>query len=194
MMGGVANGLAQRALVALAGGGQVALADLAETLQVTRKQAVNAVITLKRRGLAEAVGLGVYVLSAAGRDFIDSGRVVASGQTANGKRPRGIALGLRARAWWVMRRRGKFTLSELLHACAEGSERDAASNVGKYLRALTRAGIVRRLGRGYGNEVVYHVARDLGPKAPVWRVTAFEIFDPNGKVVFTCLERCDDHE
>lgn len=58
------------------------------------------------------------------------------GQTS----PRTKTIGLRQRAWWVMRRCVSFTLPELLATLADGSERDAINNLGKYVRALERQG------------------------------------------------------
>ena len=104
--------------------------------------------------------------------------------------PRTVTLGLRQRAWWVMRRRIGFTLIELLATLADGSERDAAGNLGKYLRALEKAGVVRRhAGRQPGAALTspgslrYQLIINAGRKAPVWRAKTNTVFDPNsGKV------------
>jgi hypothetical protein len=104
--------------------------------------------------------------------------------------PRTVSYGLRQRAWWVMRRRIKFALPDLLSTLADGTERDAAGNLGKYLRALERAGILRRnterkpgatlTSNGY---ISYLLVVNEGRKAPVWRQKANEVYDPNtGKV------------
>jgi len=104
--------------------------------------------------------------------------------------------GLRERAWWVMRRRGVFTLPELLETVADGAQKDAASNLGKYLRALTRAGILTMEPRrqpgcsltsnGY---LRYRLALDLGIKPPVWRVTRNAVYDPNGDKAYPLFKR-----
>lgn len=104
------------------------------------------------------------------------------GQTALRRR----SFGLRSRAWWVMRRRGAFTLAELLATVAEGHEKDAASNLGRYLRALAAAGILKAEGRTVPDKPTsngclrYRLVRDLGRDAPVWRASRREIYDPNG--------------
>jgi hypothetical protein len=103
------------------------------------------------------------------------------GQTA----PRNKAFGLRARAWWVMRETPRFSVTDLLAIVATGGEADAASNLGKYLRALSRAGILVEVGRKApasltsNGEIVYRLARNAGPKAPVWRASRGEVYDPN---------------
>lgn len=104
-----------------------------------------------------------------------------AGQTA----PRTVTTGLRQRAWWVMRRHGVFTLPELLASVADGSERDAASNLGRWLRSLALAGILKPEGRARpesptsNGALRYRLVNDLGRNAPVWRQGRREVFDPN---------------
>lgn len=118
------------------------------------------------------------------------------GQTS----PRTVTLGLRQRAWWVMRRRVGFTLQELLSTLADGSERDATGNLGKYLRALEKAGIVRREAvRQAGSALTsnghlrYRLVINEGRKAPVWRASSNSVYDPNSGAVYsmTPQEVCD---
>lgn len=139
---------------------------------------------LKRRGLIEAPRAGRYLITEAGWAWLDSGRVVASGQSAQRRRER--SYGLRERAWWLMRELRKFTLADLLTTLADGSERDARDNLGKYLRVLERVGVLARMRRrvagvaptsnGY---VLWWLKRDLGRLAPVWRQRQGVVFDPN---------------
>lgn len=106
---------------------------------------------------------------------------MSPGQTA----PRTVTTGLRQRAWWVIRRHGVFTLPELLATVADGKERDAASNLGRYVTALSRAGILKQEGRARptsptsNGSIRYRLARDLGRAAPVWRQAARQVYDPN---------------
>lgn len=108
------------------------------------------------------------------------------GQTA----PRNKAFGLRARAWWVMRETPRFTVASLLAIVADGDEGDAASNLGKYLRALARAGILAESGREHPASLTdngqkrYRLAVNNGPKAPVWRASRNEVYDPNTGAVY----------
>lgn len=106
---------------------------------------------------------------------------MSPGQTA----PRTQTWGLRARAWWVMRERRQFTVQGLLRIVADSRHSDAASNLGKYVRALTRAGILAEDGREppaspTDNGVKrYRLVRNTGPRAPVWRASQGKVYDPN---------------
>lgn len=98
--------------------------------------------------------------------------------------------GMRARAWWVMRRHGHFTLAQLLATVAEGGERDAASNLRRYLQSLVKAGIVAVEGRAAPEHLTsngclrYRLVVDCGRHAPVWRASNNSVFDPNGEVTY----------
>lgn len=94
--------------------------------------------------------------------------------------------GLRERAWWVMREVPRFTLDDLLLTLVDGGQKDAPSNLQKYISALERVGVLERLQRrAPGNSptsnghVIWRLARDLGRKAPVWRGAQQVLFDPN---------------
>lgn len=118
------------------------------------------------------------------------------GQTA----PRTVSRGLRQQAWWVMRRRTSFTLQDLLATVANGTERDATSNMGRYLRALEKAGIIKREAERHAGtaktsngHIKYRLITDGGRMAPVWRVQAREVYDPNTKTVYPFPEEEVDH-
>lgn len=147
------------------------------------RKAINACVQqLRRRSLIEITSPGQYRVTAAGAGWLAKGRAIASGQ---GVRRRACS-GLRERAWWVMRELHKFSLPDLLDRLADGSERDAAGNLRKYVGVLERAGIVQRMKRrvagasptsnGY---ILYWLKRDLGRFAPVWRRSQGAVFDPN---------------
>lgn len=105
--------------------------------------------------------------------------------------PRTVTQGLRQRAWWVMRKRGGFTLPDLLSTLADGTEHDAGGNLGKYLRALEKAGVVKReasrqagvafTSNGY---LRYRLIINAGRKAPVWRAKSDTVYDPNSGIVY----------
>lgn len=105
--------------------------------------------------------------------------------------PRTVTTGLRQRAWWVMRRRTHFTLSDLLHTLADGTERAAASNLGRYLRALEKAGIIKREAKRKAGSALtsnghlsYQLVINEGRKAPVSRAKSATVFDPNSGIVY----------
>lgn len=110
--------------------------------------------------------------------------------------PRTVTQGLRQRAWWVMRKRGRFTLPGLLSTLADGTERDAIGNLGKYVRALEKAGIVRREDERQpgaaitsNGHICYRLLIDAGRKAPVWRESNRTVFDPNSGIVYSMEAR-----
>lgn len=99
--------------------------------------------------------------------------------------PRKATKGLRQQAWWVMRRRVVFTVHELLATIATGTERDAESNIGRYVRMLEKVGMLKIDGRTPPTSVTsngcirYRVVIDNGRKAPVWRQRNGGVYDPN---------------
>lgn len=102
------------------------------------------------------------------------------------RKPRVIKHGLRLRAWWVMRRRQSFTLQELLNVVAAGGERDAVNNLGKYIRALAKAGYLmesdaRRKGDALTSNGFkeYRLVRNTGRENPIHRVGLNEVYDQN---------------
>ena len=99
--------------------------------------------------------------------------------------------GLRQRAWWVLRNRKETTMDGLLDTLCDGSQKAAASNLGRYLRALEASGILkRRVQRASGSArtisgyVVWQLLIDCGVEAPVWRVSRNEVFAPSTGVVY----------
>lgn len=102
--------------------------------------------------------------------------------------PRTVTTGLRQQAWWVIRKRRYFTLQDLLETVANGAEKDASSNLGKYVRALEKAGIVKREARppagGAMPRIRYRLVVDAGRKAPVWRAVNSTVYDPNSGAIY----------
>lgn len=94
--------------------------------------------------------------------------------------------GLRARAWWVMRRMVRFSLDQLVMTVVDGSEAAAPSNLQKYITALECVGVLVKMPRRQpgtaltsNGHVVWQLARNLGRKPPVWRGKTQRLFDPN---------------
>jgi len=102
------------------------------------------------------------------------------GQTA----PRTMTGGLRAKAWWVLRKNRRITLAELMLTICDGNEKSAESNLRRWLNNLVVAGILTRErvddGKLTSNgSYRYALVKDLGPKAPVVRVSTCDIYNPN---------------
>lgn len=191
-------GLSTAVLMAIHGG-VCQLAGLAVCLSRDKRAIVKAVQVLKRRGLVRISSVsfggdlaGVdnsstrYTLTDDGQQQALSGAQVNPGQ---GQRPRKKTVGLRDRAWWELRAHGLASLKQITTTHAKGTEKAADVNLYKYLAALEKAGILTRSGKnlparqGKGR-VLWLLAIDLGPKAPVWRQKAQEVYDPNGDKVF----------
>lgn len=85
---------------------------------------------------------------------------------------------LRERAWWVMRELAAFDLDTLLLTVAEGTERSAADNLRRYIGALARHGVLAPV-RQSRDATSYLLAHDLGPRAPVYRRSRRDLYDPN---------------
>jgi len=110
------------------------------------------------------------------------------GQISN----RTVTTGLRQRAWWVMRRRCVFTIPELLSILADGTERDAYGSLSKYLRALEKAGIIKREdsrkpgnAQGSNGHLSFRLVINEGRKAPVWRAKTNAVYDPNTSIEYS---------
>lgn len=107
-------------------------------------------------------------------------------RTSGFKSPKTVAFGLRARAWWVIRKNKVMTLRELMMTLNDGNQRAAGSNLDKYLRRLTDAGILRSVKLPVRPVAYrYTLVKDLGPKAPIIRESTREVFDPNSGGVFS---------
>jgi hypothetical protein len=160
---------------------------LAEATRLTPKQVENACGNLIRHGFLMRTGKGCHKLTDAGRAAIAEGARLRSGPKGPqlyGQRSR--APGLRQCAWNVLRMGGKRTIDDILMRSCEGKERDAYSNVRKYVKALARAGYVTRmptreqaLNATSNGCIRWFLVKDTGPEAPVWRVSRGTIYDPN---------------
>lgn len=110
------------------------------------------------------------------------------------KAPRTTTGGLRARAWWVLRKNRAMTLIELQTTLCDGTEKNPIANLRKWLTKLVSAGVltINRVDDGKSTSngsYSYVVIKDLGPKALIVRANG-EVFDPNsGKVITNSTPR-----
>lgn len=163
-------------------------ARLVEITGLDARQVENAAQRLLKHSLIERVGTGCHQLTDTGREALANGRTLRSGP--NGKQPGKRIFGdtLRMRVWHAMRIRRKASTLDIIALVSRGGERekDIESNIGKYLRALARAGYVQKLPRrdpgialtsnGFAR---YLLIKDTGPQAPVWRQGKNTVYDPN---------------
>lgn len=175
--------LTQRVLVSI-GQGCRFFDEITFSTGLDSKQINNALVKLRKRGLVERRTAGGHDITDAGRSWLESGLVITSGQ---GRKSIRKSVGLRERAWWLMREVKQFTLADLLTTLATGTERDAESNLRKYINALEAVGVVKRLKRRAGTLAIWRLMRDLGRQCPVRRYTG-EIYDPNSSTVLSVVE------
>jgi hypothetical protein len=146
----------------------------------------NLLETLTDRGLATMRSAGCYRVTAEGEAFLagrSQVRLTAGPKAAHGAK-RNSEDSLTARAWRALRIKKKATVPEIMETIAADPKQYA--QVGRYLRALVDAGLVKRLprklrGQGMGNNgyLQHLLVEDLGPLAPVWKVKAKTLRDPN---------------
>ena len=92
--------------------------------------------------------------------------------------------GLRQRAWWVMRRRKKFTLVQLLSTVTTELDKNPEKNLRAYLNGLVKSGLVRITRKPSGaakrtkHIYEYTLLIDGGRKNPSLRKNG-DVFDPN---------------
>ncbi len=178
----------QEVLAALAVNVSLASAQIARVAGVKGKSLENALYRLRSRALVELLDNGAgYRITDAGRAFLAAGKRFTSGPRGEQPGKRMFKGTLRERAWYMMRIRRKFSLGGLLERIARGEERDAESNIGKYLRALVRAGFLSEIRRKKGEAAAptsngvkrYLLVRDPGPAAPLWIQRRGVMHDPN---------------
>jgi predicted transcriptional regulator len=171
--------------------GCVLILRLAEVTGRSVHKVGNLIQTLTSHGLVTMKTLGCYRVTEEGHAFLagrSQVRLTAGPKAAHGAN-RNSEDSLTARAWRALRIKKKATIPEIMETIA--AEPKQYAQVGRYLRALVDAGLVKRLprkvrGQGMGNNgyVQHLLITDLGPLAPVWKVKAGILRDPNsGKVV-----------
>ena len=176
-----------RVLHALSPGACKTLPGLSDALGLTHRQVTNAAAALIGKGLVERIDIGRYRLTENGERAVAAGVVITSGPNAPFEAVRRPMVDtLRQRAWTAMRIQRGFTINDLLVASAVGAERNAVSNLQRYLAALSTAGVVRRMKRrvagtrlGSSGFLKYQLLMDLGEIAPVVRSARRVLHDHN---------------
>lgn len=89
--------------------------------------------------------------------------------------------GLRARAWWVLRRETEADIAGILAAVARRDETGAVTNLHNYFRALVKAGFLAVEKVDGKNH--YTLINNTGPCAPIWRRSRGQVYDQNTQAV-----------
>ncbi|MFN4325204.1 MAG: hypothetical protein ACK4FP_04890 [Azonexus sp.] len=181
--------------------GKDTLDQLATATGKTRREVVKMTQVLKHKGLIDVCDAldaqlgtgarGLYLPTEAGIAFAAADGEIKPGKA--GPRPCTRTVGLRERAWWHFRVHRVATIKDLLTTHATGKEKAAQDNLYKWVVALELAGILQRLpakqpAKQSKGRVVWSLANDLGPAAPVWRQIARTVFDPNSGQVFPVVK------
>lgn len=177
--------------------GCVREADLVHSSGLTAKQVEQACLKLRKHGLLEKCEQGCHTITEAGRIAMAEGKKITSGPKGSHTVPKKVNPNtLRVRVWRAMRIRSKFSIPELAMLVAQGGEKDISSNIGKYIRALQKAGYITELAkREKGSAITSNghkrywllPERNTGLQAPVWRVAAKTVYDPNTELEHACL-------
>ena len=184
--------IAEKMLQILNGRSEVSVAVLAEHIERPKDKTLESLKVLVGRGLVERLGADRYRLTDTGRIAVGDGVSVRTGAANQPRKVRVETGSLRVRAWKALRLEGgKSTLSNLLSLLDSGEEGAADTNLLKYFKALQRAGILSRLGRRVRGTAptsngfaVWVMIRNLGPRAPIWRPTKNEVYDPNTNTIY----------
>lgn len=112
---------------------------------------------------------------------------------AQNNRLRARSRGLRARAWWVLRKNKQMTLLDIRQSVCVGDEKNADTNLRLWLNRLIGAGIVTRQriedGKLTSNgSYLYSLVNDLGPNPPIIRTDGKTVYDPNSKTELAAVE------
>jgi len=178
-------------LNALAAGGCLTLDQLADSLELGRRQISSAAARLIDRALVVRIEAGCFRATAEGVDAQARGIEIKSGPRGPMERKRPARNSFRGRLWRGMRLKRKFSIPGLLELAAKG-EKSPDTAAGSYIRALERAGYLTRLPRrepgtsltsnGY---LRWSLIRDTGPLPPMPRRDG-TVFDPNTGEVMPC--------
>ncbi len=148
---------------------------------------------LRKHGLLVKTARGCHKLTPAGVEAFKQGAKLRSGPKGKLTGRKVIPGTVRTRAWAAIRIAGRASIPDVIMLAAEGGEKNIANNIGKYFSALERAGYLRQLRvRDPGTaptsngHVRWMLIRNSGPEAPVWRVEARTVYDPNTEEEFSC--------
>lgn len=169
----------------------VLLGDLAEQLELERKQVGCAAAELVRKGYVERREPGCFALSLEGRSFMAAGRKFTTGPNGPLQVDRGptkARLTIRQRAWNVMRIRGKFSVPDLQIAAVDGDDAAVQVTLRRFCRQLVKAGVLVQLAKKERGTALsspgfnrYMLVKDLGPMVPSYRRGSRVLFDHNAQ-------------
>lgn len=168
--------------------------DLVSATGMSAHHVDQACLKLRKFGLLEKSDQGCHTITKSGIEAIEGNKTFRSGPKQQLIAPRGMPQSSRrAKAWRAMRIRNKFTIPDIVMLVVEYGDRDPTNNVGKYVRALEKAGYLTSLKRekgtsqGSNGTKRYWLVPEMntGPLAPLWRPHKKTIFDPNTETEYS---------
>lgn len=164
-------------------------ARLVELTGLKPEQVGNSTSKLQQNGFIKVVDKGCFRITQAGITALEQKTNLRSG-------PKGETSvkihkdSLRVRVWRAIRipSRHSFSIPDLLPLVTKGGEKDAQSNIYKYVKALECAGYLIRMGKRMRGTAMtsngfarwrLDLEKNTGPQAPVWRMGKGSVFDPN---------------
>ena len=165
----------------------ITTARLVELTGLKPRQVESSTGLLHQNGFIKTVDQGCYRITQAGIAALQTEKSFKSGP----KRETSVKIhrdSLRVRVWRAIRIRSSFGIPDLLPIVTKGGERDAQSNIYKYIKALEYAGYLIRMGKRMPGAAMtsngfarwrLDLEKNTGPQAPVWRMTKGTVFDPN---------------
>lgn len=162
-------------------------ARLVELTGLDAKQVGSATSKLQQNGFIKVVDKGCFRITQAGITALDQKSNLRSGPKGE-TRVKIHKDSLRVRVWRAIRIRNSFSIPELIPIVTKGEEKDAQSNIYKYVHALECASYLIRMGkRQRGTALTSNgfarwrldLEKNTGPQAPVWRMSKGSIYDPN---------------
>lgn len=163
--------------------GRVRFGDLVEATGLTRLQVRDGLDTLRGQGLAAMVWRGTWKLTPKGAAAAGQGLILRPGPSGPRALPE-VPHHFRSRLWRALRMMRKATIHGLLVPASRPTDGNPYESAKKYLDALAKAGIVRRLPHKEGARTIYALVKDSGPLPPQWNKRQGRIFDPNTREVF----------
>lgn len=167
--------MAVRVLHRLRDGSQHRISALAQETGLTNRQVSTAASQLRLRNYLADTQAGFFKLNDAGKEAVRLNVKITCGPIAPTNVIKNRVDSLRERAWRAMRFRGQFTLNDIV-GDAQKAEKDPQSNLTRYIGYLLRAGYVVRLPvNRRGTKLTspgfkrYHLLKNTGPQAPVYR-------------------------
>ena len=163
-------------------------ARLVELTGLKPEQVGNSTSKLHQNGFIKVVDKGCFRITQAGITALDQKTNLRSGPKGKLQIPRIYRDSLRVRVWRAIRIRSSFSIPDLLPIVTKGGEKDAQSNIYKYIKALESAGYLIRMGKRMPGTAMtsngfarwrLDLEKNTGPQAPIWRMGKGSVFDPN---------------